>query len=93
MKYKIIQTSIFKKDLKKIRKRKKDLDKLDYVVENLASGKELPDKYKDHALINDKYYQNCRECHIEPDWLLIYKINNDELILLLVQTGTHSDLF
>ena len=71
----------------------KNIDKLLIVVELLASGEELDIRYKDHALIDNKYYRNCRECHIEPDWLLIYKYNNDELILYLVETGSHSDLF
>lgn len=63
------------------------------VVEKLANGKKLASKYKDHALINNKYYKNCRECHIEPDWLLVYKYIENELLLLLVETGSHSELF
>lgn len=63
------------------------------VVEILSKGEVLDIKYKDHILIDNKYYRNCRECHIEPDWLLVYKYNNDELILYLVETGSHSDLF
>ena len=53
----------------------------------------LETKYKDHCLINNKLYKDCRECHIEPDWLFVYRYNRDELILLLVATGSHSELF
>ena len=59
----------------------------------MSNGETLDVKYKDHPLIDNKYYRDCRECHIEPDWLLVYKYNNDELILYLVGTGSHSDLF
>lgn len=68
----------------------KKLEKLLYI---LANGQEIPLTYKDHQLINSKRYINCRECHIEPDWLLIYQIINGDLILLLVETGSRSDLF
>lgn len=85
--------SSFKKGYKKIKKQGKDLNKLYTVIETLANGEILASKYKDHSLINDKYYKNCRECHIEPDWLLIYKYNKDELILFIVETGSHSELF
>lgn len=93
MKYEIILTTVFKKDLKRIKKRKKDLDKLIKVVNILAENIELDEKYRDHPLVNSTRFKNCRECHIEPDWLLVYKRNNEELILLLIATGTHSDLF
>ncbi len=63
------------------------------VVDKLACGKKLELKYKNHNLINDKYYKNCGECHIDPDWLLVYQYNNDKLILILVNTGSHSELF
>lgn len=63
------------------------------VLETLANGQELEEKYKDHQLINDKNYKDCRECHITPDWLLVYKIQDNELILLLFVTGSHSALF
>ena len=81
----------FKKDLKQMIKRGYDQDKLWDVVEQLANEIPLPAKNRDHALTGN--YGMCRECHIEPDWLLIYEIQNSELILLLVRTGTHSDLF
>lgn len=93
MKYKVIATSSFKKELKTIKKRKKDLEKLHIVVNILANGEKLNIKYKDHQLTNNKRFMNYRECHIEPDWLLVYRIENSELILILIETGIHSDLF
>ena len=81
----------FKKDFKKIVKLGYDISLLEEVIEILASGNELPKKYKDHNLIGD--YADCRECHITSDWLLIYQIVGNELILYLTRTGTHSDLF
>lgn len=81
----------FKKDFKRIIKRGYNIQLLEDVIEILASGQLLPEKYKDHNLTGN--YYDCRECHITPDWLLIYKINNNELILYLTRTGTHSDLF
>lgn len=92
-KYKIKMTPEFKSNYKKIRKQNKDMAKLQDIVCALASGQELDLKYKNHKLINDKIFKDCFECHIEPDWLLIYKIKDDELILLLFATGSHSDLF
>ena len=71
----------------------KDINKLLDVVDKLANNEELEPKYHNHNLKNDKYYQNCKECHIEPDWLLIYKYINNEIELLLVNTGSHSNLF
>ena len=93
MQYDIILTAAFKKELKNIKKRNKDLDKLTEVVNKLASGQELDAKYRDHALANNLRFKDCRECHIEPDWLLVYKKNKSELTLFLIETGTHSDLF
>ena len=77
--------------MKRIRKRGYDLSLIGHVVDTLAAGDSLPPKYKDHSLSGE--YHGCRECHITPDWLLIYKINNDKLILYLTRTGTHSDVF
>lgn len=91
MKYKIFPTGKFKRDLKLIKKRGYDLSLLAVVVDTLASGQVLPEKYKDHNLLGN--YSGFRECHITPDWLLIYEIVEDELILYLTRTGTHSDLF
>jgi len=93
MKYQIDFTTNFKKQYKKIKKQGKDLKKLFEIIEKLACEVELEIKNKNHNLINNKYYKDCKECHIEPDWLLIYKIKNNELILLLMATGSHSDLF
>ncbi len=90
-KYGIVLTSLFKKDLKTVKKRGYDLKLLNDVVDTLAMGLPLDEKYKDHRLIGN--YQGCRECHITPDWLLIYEISEDEIILYLTRTGTHSDLF
>ncbi len=93
IKYNIKYTKSFKKQLKKVIKQGKDIDKMLDVVEQLSEGKDLDIKYRDHALIDNKYYRGCRECHIEPDWLLVYKYNHNELYLFLVETGSHSDLF
>ena len=92
-KYEVKYSNVFKKSLKKIHKQGKDIDKLMVVVKKLANKEELEEKYKNHHLVNDKYYKNCYECHIEPDWLLIYRYIESELILLLVDTGSHSKLF
>ena len=83
-KYNVQYSNKFKKSLKKVTKQGKNIDKLLDVVDKLAIKEELDPKYKDHQLVNDKMYKNCRECHIEPDWLLVYRYNENELILLLV---------
>ena len=88
---KIKYHSKFKKDIKIIKKRNYDLSKLEKVIEILAEEKNLPAKYKDHSLTG--IYRDFRECHILPDWLLIYRIDKDILTLVLSRTGTHSDLF
>lgn len=93
MKYIVDYTSKFKKQYKKLSKQGKNLIKLYDVIDLLANKKSLDVKYKDHELINDKTYKDCRECHIEPDWLLIYKYQDENLLLLLFETGSHSDLF
>ena len=92
-KYIVKYTNDFKKDIKRIKKQGKDLEKIKNVINKLANGEELEEKYKNHMLTNSKRYKNCGECHITPDWLLVYKINNNELILLLFATGSHSELF
>lgn len=92
-KYKVDFTKDFKKEYKKIKKQGKDINKLRTVVGKLACGNILESQYKDHKLNDNKRFKDCRECHIEPDWLLVYRIDNCELILLLVETGSHSDLF
>lgn len=91
MKYEIVTTGQFKKDIKQSRKQGKDEDRLWEVVEKLANGEQLDDKYKDHNLSGQ--YSGYRECHVYPDWLLIYKQQDDLLILVLYRLGSHSDLF
>ena len=89
---KINSTSDYKKDLRKLKKQNRDLSKLYDVVDKLANGNSLEKKYRDHKLIGYGI-PDCRECHIGPDWLLIYKIIDDDLVLLLISTGSHSNLF
>ena len=91
--YEVIYSPKFKKNLKKILKQGKNIEELKEVIDKLAIKEELNLKYKNHKLINDKYYKNCYECHIRPDWLLIYQYNDKELLLLLMNTGSHSELF
>lgn len=91
IKYEIQRTSQFKKDFKLAVKRGCNVEKLQSVVTILASGETLPDEYRDHPLRGN--YGGYRECHIEPDWLLVYKISENVLVLTLYRTGTHSDLF
>ena len=91
MKYEIIYTNQFKRDLKKAKKQNKNLDRLFEVVEKLANGEIFEAQYRDHALTGN--YKDSRECHIEPDWLLIYEIKNETLVLLLSRVGSHSELF
>lgn len=81
----------FKKDYKRIVKRGYDMRLLEKVIELLANQEPLPEKNRDHQLSGD--YVGCRECHITPDWLLIYEVADEELILYLTRTGSHSDLF
>lgn len=84
-------TNQYKRDLKLARKRGLDENLLDYIIQLLIQGKPLPAKNKDHALTGD--YKGCRECHITPDWFLVYSVDNGINLLTLVRTGTHSDLF
>ena len=90
-KYSIILTGKFRKHLKNLKKQNKDLNKLFDVVNILAEGGILEAKYRDHDLSGK--YKGTRECHIEPDWLLVYEIQNDVLVLILYRLGTHSELF
>lgn len=90
-KYKLVLSSRFKKDLKRCVKRDLDISKMNTVVETLLTGEQLPEKYQDHCLSGN--WIEHRECHIEPDWLLVYHIQNDVLVLTLIRTDTHSDLF
>lgn len=88
---KIRYHSSFKKDYRKVVKRGYDIRLMEDIIQKLAKGEQLPEKNKDHPLSGD--YNGCRECHITPDWLLVYEIDKGELILYLTRTGTHSDLF
>jgi mRNA interferase YafQ len=89
--YTVKPTNRFQKDLKRVEKRGYKIDLLTEVIKKLVKGEPLDEKYCDHPLKGD--YKGCRECHITSDWLLIYEITNDTLILYLTRTGTHSDLF
>lgn len=90
-KYEIIPSKQFGKDVKLAKKRGYDLNSLTNVIKMLADGGKLPDNLRDHSLSDN--FIGFRECHISPDWLLIYEIRNDQLILYLSRTGSHSDLF
>ena len=92
-KLKIIYEGQFKRDYKLAVKRGLNPDTLAEIISMLAEGIPLPPKNRDHKLVSLRKYKNMRECHIEADWLLVYQIINDALILRLVRTGTHSDLF
>ena len=81
----------FKKEVKLARKRRKNIEELDEVMQKLVDGKKLPAKYKDHKLQGT--YSECRECHIESNWLLIYEISEDKSEIFFARTGTHSDLY
>ena len=82
----------FKKDYKLAKKRGYDMSRLAEVIMMIASGESLPERFRDHQL-KGKEFKGCRECHKEPDWLLVYRIIENELVLELLHTGTHSDLF
>ena len=88
---KLVTTAKFRKDYKRIKKRGYDLELLENILDALLCEETLDQKYKDHALTGN--YIGFRECHIQSDWLLIYAINESELILIASRTGTHSDLF
>lgn len=87
----LVTTAQFRKDLKQIRKRGYDLPKLNDILQKLLAEEPLQKKHHDHDLTGD--YKGFRECHIKPDWLLIYAIDKGKLILTASRTGTHSDLF
>lgn len=89
--YKIVYTNRMKKDAKLMKKRGKDMNKLVNTLSLLATGNPLPVKYKDHPLSGN--LRDFRECHIEPDWLLMYQVFEDTLILSATATGSHVDLF
>lgn len=85
----VSQTTQFARDIKRMRKRGKNLSKLQSVVKQLAEGKQLHSKHRDHALVGP--WKPARDCHVEPDWILIYTADDDSL--RLERIGTHSDLF
>ena len=91
MSLEIVASTRFRKDLKKAVRRGFDMSLLDTVVKTLAAEKPLPPKHRDHALSGN--FAGCRECHVTPDWLLIYEVDAGALLLYLTRTGTHSDLF
>ena len=88
-KYEIKPTTKFKKDLKNLNKQHKNLEELEYVIKKLANGEKLDAKYRDHQIVNGN---GLRDCHIEPDWLLLYEYYDDILVLELIRTGSHSSL-
>lgn len=89
--FEVVLSNRFRKDLKLAAKRGLRLDELNAIVEQLAAGQTLPERNRDHALTGD--YIDFRECHIRPDWLLVYRVDGDALELFLFRTGTHTDLF
>ena len=89
--YELFATNKFKRDLKKCKRQNKDVQKLQAILELLVAGEALPASNRDHSLAGN--YVNHRECHIEPDWLLVYRINETDKIVELVRVGSHSELF
>ena len=86
----LVVTGQYKKDCRRIKKRGNDMKKLDAVIEVLCTGEPLDEVYLDHPLHGES--KGCHECHVEPDWLLKYRIDNNHLFLVAMRTGTHSDL-
>ncbi len=86
----IVVSALFRKQLKRCRKRGWDLDRLAEVVSMLQRGERLPERYRDHALVGSR--SGLRDCHIQPDWVLIYEVREEDVVLLLLETGSHSDL-
>ncbi len=91
MKFELAITNKYTQDVKRAKKRGLPMDKLNEVIRLLAEGEPLPAKYKDHALVGN--YAGCRDCHISPDWILIYEKDTQIRLITLQRTGTHSDLF
>ena len=89
-KYTLERTTKFKKDYKRLQKRGLNMEKLNAVIIKLANGETLPPHNRDHALVGN--HKGYRDCHIEPDWVLIYKVDGSRLVLILSETGSHSDL-
>ena len=91
MSLKVVWTTKFKRDYKRAMKRGLDMSRLDEVIRTLAAGRELAVAHRDHALGGE--WRGHRECHVQPDWLLIYYVDDELLVLTLTRTGTHADLF
>jgi mRNA interferase YafQ len=91
MAYTPVRTNKFERDIKRCKKRGKKMEKLASIIRILVSGQPIPAKHRDHALVGN--YAERRECHIEPDWLLVYQIDADENRITFERTGSHSDLF
>ena len=91
MKYELVTTARFRKDMKRIKKQGLPMRELSFVLGELLAGRDLPLAYRDHDLSGN--YVGFRECHIRPDWLFIYLVNENELILTASRTGSHSELF
>lgn len=91
MKYRVSYSGDFKRDFKRVKRQGCDMEKLERVLELLVNGEKLPSKYRDHKLGGE--YLGTRECHVAPDWLLIYEVIEDELVLYLTRTGSHAKLF
>ncbi|HGA2457427.1 TPA: type II toxin-antitoxin system YafQ family toxin [Streptococcus agalactiae] len=87
----LVTTNQFRKDVKRAKKRGLNLKKLEAVLDPLQKEETLDEKHRDHALVGN--YMGFRECHIDPDWLLVYAIDKGQLILTASRTGSHSDLF
>ena len=88
---KIVTEKQYRKDYVKVLKQGRNIDKLNYVINKLVNNEKLEEKYRDHRLIGK--YLGCCECHIEPDWILIYRLESERIVLYLLRTGSHSDLF
>ena len=91
MSLKVVWTTRFKRDYKRAMKRGLDMSRLDEVIRTLAAGRELAVVHRDHALGGE--WRGHRECHVQPDWLLIYYVDDERLVLTLTRTGTHAALF
>ncbi|MDE5565131.1 MAG: type II toxin-antitoxin system YafQ family toxin [Oscillospiraceae bacterium] len=90
-KYEIKPSSTYKRELRKMAKQHKDMSLLNTIITKLANGEPLPEQNRDHELTGN--FKGCRECHIQPNWLLVYEIREGELLLYLLRTGSHSDIF
>lgn len=89
--YHVVETKRYRKDFKRMRRSGYNTEKLTTIVDRIAAGEDLPDRHRVHSLKGD--YTGMEECHIQSDWLLVYKREKKELVLLLMRTGTHADLF